>query len=59
MPAMNILQLAFSNKYVQLSVDWMVLYKPIYDFNHCTLPSGQATPSTLARDVACNEAAGY
>ena len=35
----------------------MVLYKPDCDSNYCELLSGQATPSTLAKDVACGVAA--
>ena len=37
----------------------MVLYKPDYDSNDCKLPSGQTTPSTLAKGVACGETAAY
>ena len=35
----------------------MVLYKPECDSNDCKLLSGQATPSTLAKCVACGETA--
>ena len=36
----------------------MALYKPDCDSNDCELPSGQATPSILARGVACEAACG-
>ena len=36
----------------------MALYKPDCDSNDCELPSGQATPSILARGVACEAARG-
>ena len=32
----------------------MALYKPYCDSNDYELPSGQATPSILARGVACD-----
>ena len=35
----------------------MALYRPDCDSNDCELPSGQATPSILARGVACEAAA--
>ena len=35
----------------------MVLYKLDCDSNDCELLSGQATPSTVAKGVACSEAA--
>ena len=35
----------------------MALYKPDCDSNDCELPSGQATPSILARGVVCEVAA--
>ena len=35
----------------------MALYKPDCDSNDCELSSGQATPSILARGVACEAAA--
>ena len=33
----------------------MVLYKPDCNSNDCELPSGQATPSILAKGMACGE----
>ena len=36
---------------------WIVLYKPDCDSNDCELLSGQATLSTLAKDMACGVAA--
>ena len=35
----------------------MAPYRPDCDSNDCELPSGQATPSILARGVACEAAA--